>query len=171
MAVELTAEYLRSIMDYDPESGLFTWKHRADKKPAWNGKFAGEIAGGLMPAGYVQIGIDLKGYYAHRLAWLYVYGESPPQELDHIDRDRANNRVTNLRPATRAENRRNASIRSDNTSEFKGVSFIKPTRRWDARIMHSRRQICLGHFDTPEEAHAAYRKAAEQLHGKFACAG
>lgn len=172
MAVELTAEYLREILDYDPETGAFTWKLRADATPQWNGKYAGKPAGSHdTSTGYHQLSINGIFRYAHRAAWLYTFGEWPAQQIDHINGVGSDNRISNLRLASHTENMRNTRKRADNTSGFKGVSHAKHAKRWRAKIQSHQKQRYLGCFDTPEEAHAAYCKAAAELYGEFANTG
>jgi hypothetical protein len=126
----------------------------------------GDVAGSLNRQGYIRIAIDYKYYLAHRLAWLYVYGEWPSGRLDHRDLDRANNRIANLRPATDMQNCANAKRRVDNSTGFKGVSTRQG--RYIAQINRDGRRICLGRFDTPEAAHEAYKAAALKHFGEFA---
>jgi hypothetical protein len=162
----ITAEGLREVLSYSPENGEFTWivGHGGTKSGA---------AGYTRPcradgSQYRVIGIGYKTYLAHRLAWLYVYGAWPAHEIDHADLDGLNNRIGNLREATRAENGCNRGINSNNKSGYKGVSWSKQRGKWQARIMLDYRTKFLGLFDTAESAHAAYVAAATELHGEFA---
>jgi hypothetical protein len=160
----LTAERLRELLDYDPETGVFTRRVDAGSR----GK-AGSVAGGYHSrGGYLEIGIDGRVYYSHRLAILYVTGEWPTAHVDHINNVKDDNRFANLREATKAQNATNSKRRSDNTSGFKGVGYDPRRRRWVARIRYGGRTTCLGRFKTPDAAHAAYRAAAQELHGEFA---
>ena len=165
----LTAEHLRSILHYDPETGVFTWRERADRPAWWNTRHAGQRAGGLQwgkHTAYVLIRINGRNYKAHRLAWLYMTGEWPSGDIDHEDGDGLHNWFINLRDATRAQNSGNTRRRSHNTSGFKGVT--RKGRRWAAQIMIDGRKCYLGTFDTPELAHAAYVEAARAHFGEFA---
>lgn len=164
----LSADHLRESLDYDPETGAFAWRRRANMDARWNNRFAGTMAGTINAAGYVTITIDRVRYTGHRLAWLYVHGAWPPHQIDHINGDRADNRIANLRPATNTENARNATIGKNNTSGFKGVSFHKKAGKWSASICVDRRTRHLGLFETPEAAHEAYVAAAELAFGQFA---
>lgn len=167
---DLAAEYVREILDYDPETGAFRWKWRSDVPLKWNARFAGKIAGSTTPKGYRLIAINRHFYHAHRLAWLYVTGAWPPADLDHRDLRYGNNIFRNLREATRGQNMCNTGLRSDNTSGFKGVQFRAQctSRPWKAVIRAAGRAHHLGYFPTPEEAAAAYETAAIRLHGEFA---
>ena len=158
----LTAERVRELLHYDPASGVFVWRKG-------RGKAARDaIAGSPDADGYTAIGIDKKRYKAHRLAWLYVVGEWPVGDLDHVDCDKTNNRFANLRQATFSQNRCNVHRPRVNTSGYKGVHFNKNAKRWRSIIKARGMQKCLGYFDTAESAYAAYCAAAKELHGEFA---
>jgi hypothetical protein len=162
----LTAEQLRAALTYDPETGVFTWRRRADMTNSWNTRWAGKVAG-YPSGGYTVIMIYNVNQRANRLAWLWTTGEWPPGgEVDHIDTDRSNNAWTNLRDSTRQQNSCNGPMRSTNTSGFKGVT--RCGNRWTAYITANYRRTHIGCFGTPEEAHAAYVEAAKRLHGEFA---
>ncbi len=163
------AERLREVLDYDPETGVFAWKQREGARKGWNTRFAGTRAG-CLSQGYVAVKIDGVLYLAHRLAWLYVHGEWPLQ-IDHIDTNRANNRFANLRLADTSQNGANRGPPRNNSSGFKGVTYCaggKRRKRWQAAIKRGQRMFNLGRFATPEEAHAAYAKAAAEHFGEFA---
>ena len=175
----LTAEQLRSVLDYDPTTGLFRWREGINhwraglpagtlSTPKWRGPHIVIGLGTTSEKRYQWIGIKKKVYFAHRLAWLWVNGEWPSGPIDHINCDGTDNRITNLRVATDAQNSCNRKRRSDNTSGFKGVSRNKRDRNWTAHITHDKITYNLGYFDTPEAAHAAYCEAARRLHGEFA---
>ena len=155
---ELTAEYLRSILHYDPATGIFTRKVRTS-----NSVKVGDVAGCPEGGGYLQIKLQSRKYKAHRLAWLYVYGSWPKDQLDHINRNRSDNRISNLREATNKQNNQNRSKSSNNTSGHPGVSWHKRDSKWQATIKHNQKQTHLGYFSTLEEAISA-RKAAEKLY-------
>ena len=152
---ELTAEYLRSVLHYDQETGIFTWKVRTANRVK-----VGDIAGSQDGGGYLQIKLQSRLYLAHRLAWLHVYGEWPTDQIDHINRIRTDNRISNLREVTNKQNLQNAGKYSHNTSGHTGAYWDKRDSKWQAKIMHNRKQIHLGYFATIEEAIAA-RKAGE----------
>ena len=155
---ELTVEYLRSVLDYDPATGVFTWKVRTSRRVK-----VGDVAGCQSGHGYLRIAVQSRLYKAHRLAWLYVYGAWPKDQLDHINRNRSDNRISNLREVTNKQNGQNASKRSDNTSGHPGAYWDKRRSKWVAQIAHNQKQIHLGYFTNIEEAVAA-RKAAEKLY-------
>lgn len=161
-ASSLTAERLRELLHYEPETGIFRGRVTS------GGRLAGDVAGYCSHSGYVEIRVDRRPYYAHRLAWLYVYGIWPSGGIDHRNQIKHDNRIDNLREATGSQNGANTGKRIDNTSGFKGVSWSKQSRRWQAHIRSHGRSKYLGLFDTPEEAHAAYVEAAHCLHGEFA---
>jgi len=151
----LSQERLKSLLNYDQETGIFTCLVSRGR----NAK-VGSIAGTVDPKGYVRIKIDGQQYKAHRLAWLYVYGDLPPDQMDHINRIKTDNRIGNLRLATQAENQQNRSMRSDNTSGHIGVSWYKSAEKWQAQIRINHKQINIGYFANLQDAIAA-RKAAE----------
>jgi hypothetical protein len=158
----LTAERLREVLEYDPGTGRFTWRIRHRRIGV------GAEAGSIDRRGYVRIRIGGKRYAAHRLAWLYVHAAWPSDQIDHIDGNPRNNRLANLRVATNSQNQGNSRRRRHSASGFKGAYYHKPSGRWRAAIRKDGVRIQLGRFDTPEEAHAAYCKAAAALHGEFA---
>lgn len=150
----LTQERLQELLHYDQDTGVFT---HIKARP---GVRFGSVAGHVHHTGYLQIKFDRKLYRAHRLAWLYVHGEFPLNDLDHINRVRSDNRIGNLRLATRAENLQNQSMRSTNTSGHVGVSWFKRDQKWRAQIAVNYKVINLGYFTDLSEAIAA-RQAAE----------
>jgi hypothetical protein len=165
----ITAERLREVLDYDPNTGAFRWRYRPEREQRWNSRFAGKDAGHpCKRLGYVLLNIEGRLCRAHRLAWLFMTGSWPTVEIDHADGDGLNNRWKNLRLATRSENNSNTRLPRHNTSGLKGAYFDKRTGRWLAQIRHQKQQIYLGKFDTAEEAHAAYCEAAARHHGAFA---
>ena len=153
-ANKLTAEYLRSILDYDPATGIFTRKVRTS-----NSVKVGDIAGSIDSGGYLRLRLQSRLYHAHRLAWLYVYNSWPEDQLDHINRNRSDNRISNLREVTNKQNHQNKSKPSNNTSGHPGVVWHKQHSKWRAKITHYK-DIHLGYFASLEEAVAA-RKAGE----------
>jgi hypothetical protein len=160
----LTKERLREVLDYNPTSGQFHWN--AAQQPRDNsGRY--NVVGSLDNTGYLSIGIDGQRYLAHRLAWLYMTGYFPPNDIDHISTNKLDNRWCNLREATRTENMRNKGKTKANRSGYKGVSWHKAMNQYRATIKADGKPICLGHFDNPKAAHEAYCKASAELHLQF----
>lgn len=152
---------IKEVLRYDPETGIFRWK-----KPTSNRVREGEEAGTPHPAGYIKIMVFGKRFYAHRLAWMFVYGVEPENEIDHIDGIKTNNRIANLRDVPMSINRQNVrKPRRDNLlTGLLGVSQNKRTGKFTARIQTGGEYIHLGTFSTPEEAHSAYLDAKRTLH-------
>jgi hypothetical protein len=153
----ITQERLKQLVAYDPDGGEFTWLVTVSNRAP-----AGRKAGG-MSNGYIVIRLDGVLYRAHRLAWLYVHGVWPEHDIDHINGRRSDNRLVNLRPATRAENLQNLRIaRAYGSSGLLGAHRWKG--KWRAAIAANGIQHHLGTFETPQEAHEAYLRAKAQLH-------
>ena len=158
----ITQARLKELLLYEPETGEFYWRVAKSQRVR-----AGERAGCAGRRGYREIAIDDKRYLVHRLAWLYVYGQFP-KPLDHKNQNRTDNRISNLREANIRQNRTNCKTTS--RSGFKGA-YRGKRGRWHSRVMHAGISYRLGHYDTPEEAHAAYCAAAKKLHGEFFSSG
>lgn len=152
---------LKKLLAYEAKTGVFTWS----AKPSW-GVNAGDRAGYTADSGYRSIAIGGTAYKEHRLAWLYVTGELPEFDIDHINGARDDNRFSNLRHATRLENMQNVSVSKANSTGFVGTCFITAKQKWAAYITVARRRIHLGHFDSLNDAVAA-RLAAKQKHHTF----
>ena len=155
---ELTAEYLRELLHYDQETGIFTRKVSTSNRVK-----VGDVAGCPDGHGYLLISVHSRLYKAHRLAWLYVRGVWPNDQIDHINRIRTDNRIANLREVSQKQNLQNRSKSSTNTSGHSGVCWHKQSSKWLAHIKHNYKQIHLGYFSILEEAISA-RKAAEKLY-------
>lgn len=160
--MELTQARLKELLHYDPETGHFTWLVKVGCVTP------GRRAGTKHSGGYVQMKLDGRFYLAHRLAWLYETGSWPPDQIDHVNGIRSDNRICNLRPATPTQNCCNARVRTKSTSGYKGVCWVARDKRWMASITVNKKTEYLGYFKTAEQAHAAYVEAASRLHGKFA---
>lgn len=158
----LTQENLKALFSYDLETGLFTW--RVDKGS--RGK-AGAEAGGLHSSGYKFIRIDGRLYRCHRLAWLYVYGDWPKDQIDHINGVRSDNRIVNLREATNKQNSLNRKANANNKCGCKGVHFESFTNKWKAQISIDGKNVNLGRFADIDKAVEAYKKASRKYHGEF----
>ena len=163
----ISAKYAREILDYDPETGIFRWKWREGVSKRINARYAGKAAGCVQRVGYVLIGINSRLYQAHRLAWLFVYGEWPPKDLDHRDGDKGNNRIANLRLATNQENQRNVGLQKNNSTGIKGVHWHKGTGKFRAEISVGDKRRHLGYHDTLAEAAAARAAAEIKYFGAF----
>jgi hypothetical protein len=162
---ELTVDLLNHLFEYDKETGNLIWKI----KPSSRGHHvkAGDIAGTLKSHGYLCVGINYNSYRAHRLIFLMHKGYLP-KTIDHINGDKLDNRIENLRAATVGQNQHNRKTNANNTSGYKGVSWNKAQKKWTARITLERKIIHLGYFANVEEAAEVVRKAREELHGSFA---
>lgn len=151
---------IRKVLAYDKNTGQFTFSVSGPNRRA------GRVAGHVNKVnGYVEVGVQGRKVYGHRLAWLMAYGHFPQAALDHINGVRSDNRIANLRLAhgsINSENVRSAS--SNGSSGFLGVTFCRQTKRWIAQITVSHKHKTLGRFDTPELAHEAYLKAKRSLH-------
>lgn len=144
-------DYLMSILAYDKNTGVLLWRIKPSMAVA-----AGSVAGGLHPHGYRYVHVKHVNYAAHRLAWLFTYGEWPDY-IDHINGVRHDNRICNLRSVTSTENlQAHRKARTDSTSGLLGACYRNDNGKWQARIQCNGKQKSLGQFDSPEEAHAAY---------------
>ena len=154
---ELSQGRLKSLLHYDPDTGVFTWKVSPSSRVR-----PGDRAGSKNGRGYIRIMIDTKHYMTHRLAWLYVYGVWPVDKIDHINGDSLDNRICNLREATQAENMQNITVSASNTTGYLGVSPVMSKYRAQIRVNCT--ALYLGLFDTPEQAHQAYLAAKAKFH-------
>lgn len=154
----LTQEELKPLIDYNLDTGVFTWKKKVAIRVS-----IGDVAGCINTRGYRQIYIKNKSYQAHWLAWFYVYGVWPEEEIDHINHDRGDNRISNLREVNRQENMKNKSAYKSNTSGVTGVYWHKIAKKWFAIIRVKKKSINLGCFCNKDDA-IAKRKTAEILH-------
>ncbi|UNI71489.1 hypothetical protein [Burkholderia phage vB_BpP_HN04] len=152
----ITLDDLKERLHYDPETGVFSFRK--------TGKVAGHLN---KKSGYVTIRLDGISYYAHRLAWFYMKGEWP-ERADHENNNRSDNKWTNIREATQAQNNRNGRKREANKSGFKGVSWNSQSSKWKASITFNRKQETIGQSDCPIEAARMYDERAIELHGEFA---
>jgi len=155
----ITQSELKNLLDYSPENGLFRWI-----KPTNSSVRVNSVAGYKTGGGYIYITINGSQYMAHRLAWLYVRGVWPKEQIDHINHVGDDNRLVNLREATNQENQRNASIRKDNASGITGVVYRKLTGKWESRIKVNGKDIYLGCYVSKEKA-IKRREFANVLYG------
>lgn len=169
----LSQDYLRSILEYFPETGEFFWKDRGmfatknHSSKTWNTRYAGKKAGRVMKNGYASICIDGQVYGAHRLAWIYVNGNTKYQ-IDHKNMNPIDNRISNLRESTQSQNRFNTRKNSRNTSGYKGVCYNKASKKWQVSTFLNSKPIYVGLFNCPTAAHFAYIKYIKENHGEFA---
>lgn len=160
---DLSAEFVREVFSYDPETGDLRWKNRLSRRVR-----EGDVAGVLDDQGRRKIGIYNKDYFAHRIIWLFVTGQWPKFEIDHRDLNKSNNRWYNLREATSEQNQRNRPKQKNNTSGYKGVCETYPgSGSWMAGIKIKGKRRHLGCFPTREEASTAYQIAARLVSGEF----
>lgn len=157
-----SVERIRSVLDYDPSTGVFRWKVNYSQARR------GDIAGSLNQYGYRRITIDRLKLLAHHLAWFLVKGHWPSGDVDHRNLKPDDNWIDNLRLATRSQNMGNTPVHRDNRSGFKGVWLDKRRAKYCAQICVRGVKRSLGSYDTPEAAHAAYCAAAQNSFGDFA---
>jgi len=158
----LTGSRLEEILDYDSETGIFSWKDRKFSRMS-----AGDKAGTLRN-GYRLIRIDDVAYSAHRLAWLWIHGTFPSSFIDHKNGNRDDNRIENLRLCTNSENLQNQRTDKNNSSGIKGVTWSNGRQKWVAQIRRNGRGRTIGFFDNKEDAAKAYSDAALKEFGEFA---
>lgn len=152
---------LLHILDYDKMTGIFTWKNPLSRRVK-----RGMVAGSSHSKGYVSIRVQGVLYFGHVLAWFYVYKVWPKTLLDHVDTDKKNNRISNLRESSHSQNAANAKVHKDSVVPLKGVRKIR--QKYEARISVQGCQKNLGVFDNPEDAGRAYDKAAVEHFGQYA---
>lgn len=156
-AKKLTAERLRELLTYDPETGVFKWN------AGGKGRRLDRVAGGLHPTlGYWYIGVDRVKYPSHRVAWLYMTGKWPEHEIDHINGVRSDNRWSNLREATKSQNMQNQRRAVRGTSQYLGVCALG--KKWKASIQVDKKSRHIGVYLTEEDAYAAYLEVKRKLH-------
>lgn len=182
---DLTAETVRALLDYSPETGVLRWRARTpemfeetEKRSAewicknWNSRYSGKIAGHahVVANRYIEhkICINYMTYMTSHIVYLIMTGEHAEDDIDHINLNSVDNRWYNLRPATRSQNQYNKWRYKNNKSGFKGVHFCKRTSKWRAGIRVGGNLISLGYFATPDEAYTHYCEAARKYHGEFA---
>jgi HNH endonuclease/AP2 domain len=165
---------LLSLVSYDPETGEFIWLPREQvtwQIKVWNTKHAGKKAGSVNNRGYLCIKLGKRTYKAHRVAWLYVFGKFPESEIDHINRNKLDNRIVNLRVATRSQNVLNTSLKKTNKSGLRGISWYKRGNKWQVQISVGGRSadkivLHIGYFHDIEQAKKAYNEAHVRYRGE-----
>lgn len=156
-------ESIKDFISYDPDTGYLTWL----KSPCRRVK-EGAVVSSIDAYGYFVVAFRGSRWKAHRLAWFLHYGEDPPETVDHINGDRKDNRLCNLRAASRGENLKNMSVSGKGSSKYKGVSWNKAVKQWTAYISVDNKKVHLGCFSSEEEAANAYNKRATVEYGEFA---
>lgn len=162
MIEKITQNILKTQLNYDPLTGIFTRLVSNNFKCK-----VGEVAGSLTNKGYISIWICGKSYMAHRLAWLYIHGYMPSDCIDHINGVTNDNRLINLREASFLQNARHTKVRKDNTTGFKGVSFHKKIKKFSATISVQGDKIHLGYFNQAEDAYSVYVSASKYYFAEF----
>lgn len=157
---DISIKRLSALLSYEPESGNFRWKESRGRVKS------GSVAGSIDGKGYITIKIDGENYRAHRLAALLMDGKWPPNDIDHVNRDRTDNRWSNLRHATRYQNCWNCRTKDSNTSGYPGVQ--KHGSGWVVRIRVKDRRLYLGTYRSKEEAISVRKEAEVKYHGQFA---
>lgn len=153
---------IREVFDYHPD-GYLIWKIDSGYNKTKNRR-----PGVINAYGYSQVKAFQKGYAEHRLIWAWHYGRYPEMDIDHIDRNRANNRIENLRLATRSRNNQNSTKRAATSSRYKGVSWSKVAKKWHAYLNTEEGRMYLGIHVKEEDAARAYDTAAKEHFGEFA---
>lgn len=157
-------EMLREVLSYNPEAGELRWRQTVSTRAQ-----AGSVAGCTYSNGYRTVAVHGRRCKVHRVAWLLAYGEDPGElQIDHINGDKLDNRLCNLRLADSSQNNCNVASRRGTISGYKGVRWVGGSRHWRAEIQVRGTPYRLGRFDTAEDAYAAYVAAAVRLHGEFA---
>lgn len=161
--MRISQERLKSLVDYCPESGVFTWKN--SPRNGFNGKVAGTKS-----RGYIMIEHNGQNLFAHRLAWIYMHGEDPDCQIDHINQAKDDNRICNLRLCTQEQNKQNCGPKKNNTSGYRCVFFDKKSGKWQAKVtLHGKRKS-LGLYETAAEADEVARAASVAAYGEFSYA-
>ena len=168
MKPEITQQELKEYLNYNPDTGIFTWTSKIGNRGVKPDRIAGCID---KDDGYVKIRLAGVGYRAHRLAWIYMTGSAPEKFIDHKNRDRTDNRWENLREADSFQNNWNCAAMPNKIVPYKGVCWDPKRQKYYARIWQNKKRILLGRYDTAEEAHKAYCDAVSKYRGEFGYTG
>ena len=162
----LAYELAEELLSYSPTTGSLSWKISRSSRSKKDGE-----AGTVSSSGYKIIGVSInkKQYLlkAHRIAWFIYHKEMPPSIIDHINGDKLNNEISNIRSCTQQQNQMNRPKLQNNTSGYKGVSWASDRKKWRAHIRYNNKLIHIGQFDCPKEASKAYEDKASELFGEF----
>lgn len=168
MKVMTEQDFLRECFEYNPMTGDFIWKVRPRDHfittrawKIWNSRFSGKVSGGITLDGYRMLGLNGIATFAHRVAWVFMTGRLPEQEIDHVDHNRTNNAWANLRAVTRGENCKNQTISKKNTSGMTGVSWSKTHKNWRADVSTKHGRFAK-HFESFDEAAQAVLAARQE---------
>ena len=153
----LSHQDLLNLLFYNQDSGLFYWKESRKRVKC------GDVAGGIKKNGYVYLMVNGRSYRAHRLAWFYIYGVFPVDQIDHINRNRQDNRIENLRLADSFVNARNKGVSKNNSSGFRGICWDSKNLKWKVKITVSGQDIAVGRFKEIQEAVLARKNAEIQF--------
>ena len=154
----ITQSELKEVLSYDEATGQFVWM-----KPNSRSVKVGDIAGCINKTGYVRLCVRDRRYLAHRLAWLYVHGEFPNVQIDHVNGVKSDNRIANLRLATAKQNAENRKLMNTNTTGHRGVYWVKKVSKWKVEVMHNSITYYLGMFDSLNQAIEAAKRGRDAL--------
>ena len=157
----ITLQELKTRFEYNPLTGIFI------RLKSSKGHRAGEVAGTRMKHGHISIGYGKRKYLAHRLAWYYVNGNWPKDQIDHINGNPTDNRICNLRETTQAQNRQNQHKSKAGERRYMGTTFCKRAQKWISQCTLNGVTKYVGSFDTAEEASKAYLKVKQDMHEYF----
>jgi hypothetical protein len=158
----ITQSELKEVLSYDKETGLFTWIKKLGVRT-----IIGDVISAINNSGYIHVQINKKKYLGHRLVWLYEFGEFPIEFIDHVDGNRANNRLSNLREASNSQNMMNRKVNTNSKLKTKGVCFHKKLNKFQVACQKNGKRIFLGTFDNLVDAKNAYISFAMKAHGEF----
>lgn len=159
----LKFEHVNELLEYEPETGVLRWIKSPNKRVA-----IGSKAGSISSFGYIKLKIDKKEYFAHRIAWLLYYKEWPSGQIDHIDNNRKNNAISNLRDCTASQNQRNQKRRKSNSTGIKGVYWDANLNKWKVQVRGDGRIQYGGHYKSIQAAELAAIELRNRLHGEYA---
>lgn len=166
---QIDPDYLAKCLNYNHETGEFSWKHRDDMSPQWNGRFAGKPAFTTKNAvGYYVGSVCWVKLLAHRVAWALHYGSWPEDCIDHINGNTLDNRICNLRTASKSTNGMNRRRQENNKSGVKGVYFDTSKGKWVAQLTAGGKRLLMRRFNKLEDAKEAYAEFAKLYHGEYA---